>query len=418
MAVKSAVLDILVSATSQGLDAFDDAGRGARAMADDFTSAASEADRAAGKFDGVGAAADNMDDKAGRATGALGALGSGLSLIGADGAAAVLEKTAMATDFLSGAGQALNLVMDLEIVKKGAAAVSTIAYTTATKTAAAGQWLLNAALSANPIGLVVVAVAALVGGLVLAYNKSESFRNVVQAAMRVVKSAVGTVTDVLSDVGKWFSDKLPSAIGILKTGAVIALKVAFAPLTAAYEVAKTIAGFLTSNVPAAVDTLKTKASNALSAAFNPIDTALGWLGDLREWLAVKVPAAIEGMKSAASAALSFAFAPIAAAKSAVDTLKTALSNISFPQPPDWLLDLPGIPGGSGRYASGGGPLPTMPTTAAPAVTDPALLGLLQAILDVLRAQGQIAARPVDTSTLARLINDLLTRERRLNGRLL
>lgn len=34
----------------------------------------------------------------------------------------------------------------------------------------AAQWLLNAALTANPIGLIVVAIAAFVAALVLAYN--------------------------------------------------------------------------------------------------------------------------------------------------------------------------------------------------------------------------------------------------------
>ena len=42
----------------------------------------------------------------------------------------------------------------------------------ATKAWAAAQWLMNAALTANPIGLVVVAIAALVAALVLAYRKS------------------------------------------------------------------------------------------------------------------------------------------------------------------------------------------------------------------------------------------------------
>lgn len=40
---------------------------------------------------------------------------------------------------------------------------------------------LNVALSANPIGLVVLAVAGLVAGLILAWNKSETFREAVQA---------------------------------------------------------------------------------------------------------------------------------------------------------------------------------------------------------------------------------------------
>jgi len=59
--------------------------------------------------------------------------------------------------------------------------------TTATKTWAAVQWLMNAALTANPIGIVVVAIAALVGGLVLAYNKSETFRGIVNGLFNTLK---------------------------------------------------------------------------------------------------------------------------------------------------------------------------------------------------------------------------------------
>jgi len=53
--------------------------------------------------------------------------------------------------------------------------------TTVTKVWAAGQWLLNAALTANPIGLVIVAIAALVAGVIIAYKKSETFRDVVKS---------------------------------------------------------------------------------------------------------------------------------------------------------------------------------------------------------------------------------------------
>src|SRR5690606_6058582 len=51
---------------------------------------------------------------------------------------------------------------------------------------AVAQWALNAAMSANPIGLIVVAIAALVAGLVLAYKKSETFRNIVHGALSAV----------------------------------------------------------------------------------------------------------------------------------------------------------------------------------------------------------------------------------------
>lgn len=83
-----------------------------------------------------------------------------------------------------------------------AATVATIAHTvamTAAKVATAvwtaAQWLLNAALNANPIGLVIIAVAALTAGIIYAYNHSETFRNI-----------VNNLWEKLKEVGKWLSD--------------------------------------------------------------------------------------------------------------------------------------------------------------------------------------------------------------------
>ncbi len=310
MSAKSAVLDIVVNASATGLDAFDDAGKGARSMASDFESAASSADDAAGRFDAVAGSAENLDDKAGRATGAMGALSSGFALVGADQAAAALEGAAMATDFLSGASQALTLLMDLESVSKVANAASTVAMTAVTKTAAAGQWLLNAALSANPIGLIVIAVAAFVAGLVLAYNKSETFRNIVDAAMSKVKVAIDVVSDAVGVVVEWFQDKAAPAVGVLKD----------------------------------------KATAAFGIVSDKVDDVSDTVGDLVDWFREKVPAAVDVLKDRATAAFDFAFAPIKTAIGWVGDLKDAIAGIDFPSPPDWLLDLPGVPGGNGRVA--------------------------------------------------------------------
>ncbi len=70
-----------------------------------------------------------------------------------------------------------------------AATAATVASSVASKAAAAGQWLLNAALSANPIGIVVVALAALAAGLIWAYQNSAEFRAVVDGAFRAVGAA-------------------------------------------------------------------------------------------------------------------------------------------------------------------------------------------------------------------------------------
>lgn len=50
-------------------------------------------------------------------------------------------------------------------------------WTGITKGAAAAQWLWNAAMAANPVGLVVLAVVALIAGIVLLWQNSEAFRN-------------------------------------------------------------------------------------------------------------------------------------------------------------------------------------------------------------------------------------------------
>lgn len=70
----------------------------------------------------------------------------------------------------------------------GAVRLATIAWT-------ATQWLLNAALNANPIGIVVIALVALVAALVWAWNNSETFRAVVMAVWNGIKAAAAAVVD-------------------------------------------------------------------------------------------------------------------------------------------------------------------------------------------------------------------------------
>ena len=53
----------------------------------------------------------------------------------------------------------------------------------------AAQALMNITLLANPVGLVIVAIAALVAGLIVAYNTSEDFRNAVNSAFDAVAEA-------------------------------------------------------------------------------------------------------------------------------------------------------------------------------------------------------------------------------------
>ena len=70
-----------------------------------------------------------------------------------------------------------------------------VAVKAATAAWTAAQWLLNTALDANPIGAVVIAITALGAALVVAYNKSETFRNIVDGALNAVKGAVNALNN-------------------------------------------------------------------------------------------------------------------------------------------------------------------------------------------------------------------------------
>lgn len=62
---------------------------------------------------------------------------------------------------------------------------------------------LNAAMVANPIGLVVVAIGVLVGAFVLAYSKSETFRNIITGAFNAVKNVAETAFGLIKTAAEY-----------------------------------------------------------------------------------------------------------------------------------------------------------------------------------------------------------------------
>lgn len=103
----------------------------------------------------------------------------------------------------------------LSTIRQTAATVAqraaTIASSVATKAAAAAQWLMNAAMSANPIGIIIVAIAALVAGLIWFFTQTElgqdiwaNFTRFLGEAwdniVKVVQIAIGIVLDVITNI--------------------------------------------------------------------------------------------------------------------------------------------------------------------------------------------------------------------------
>lgn len=82
------------------------------------------------------------------------------------------------------------------------------AFQAANEGATVAQAALNLVMSANPIGIVVTAIAALVTGLIVFYKTNEEFRNKVNAAWAAVKTAVLNACTAFENAVDKFFDKV------------------------------------------------------------------------------------------------------------------------------------------------------------------------------------------------------------------
>jgi len=85
----------------------------------------------------------------------------------------------------------------------------------------AAQWLLNAALLANPIGLVVIAIAALIAAIILLWNNCQEFRDVVTAVFNAVRNVIGGVVDFIvrlfSTLVDIFEEPFNALLGVVRS---------------------------------------------------------------------------------------------------------------------------------------------------------------------------------------------------------
>lgn len=104
-------------------------------------------------------------------------------------------------------GKAIELSRNEQVRNVAAMAVSkgaAFACAAAAKTAAAAQWLWNAALTANPIGVIIVGVAALVALGVVLYKKWEPFRKFCDGLWENIKNGAKNAVE-------WFKS-LPARV--------------------------------------------------------------------------------------------------------------------------------------------------------------------------------------------------------------
>ena len=86
------------------------------------------------------------------------------------------------------------------------------AYKTANEGATLAQWLLNAAMNANPIVLLVSLIAGLVVALITLWNTNDEFREAVTNAWEVIKNAFGTAIEAIKEFFSGLVESISAAL--------------------------------------------------------------------------------------------------------------------------------------------------------------------------------------------------------------
>lgn len=88
--------------------------------------------------------------------------------------------------------------------------------TIATTAWTAIQKVLNLVLTANPIGLIITAIGALVAALIAAYKNCEGFRKIVDKVWEAIKPLANAIMNGLAKAFEWLVEKCKEAWGWLK----------------------------------------------------------------------------------------------------------------------------------------------------------------------------------------------------------
>lgn len=135
------------------------------------------------------------------------------------------------------------------------------------------QWVLNAALSANPIGIVIAIIAGLVAAIVVAYNTSSTFRNIVQGAWRGVQSAISSAVSAIKGTIAWFG-----GLGAMFSGWFNSARAAVAnALSGIVGNARNLPGLLLSVFAILPNLLVNSGRGMIEGLWRGIQGAIGWV---------------------------------------------------------------------------------------------------------------------------------------------
>jgi phage-related minor tail protein len=198
-------------------------------------------------------------------------------------------------------------------------------WTAVTAAYTAVQAILNAVMLANPIGIIVIAIAALVAGLIYAWTHSETFRKIVIGAWEGIKGAALAVWDWISgtlwpgivgvyhaiaDVALWYwhsviepvwngiSSAISVVWGVISQIATSMFNLWLWVAEQALKPLLAVASAVWSGIAAGAQWLW---ANVLSPVFGAISTGVSWVGAAAMWLWNNaIMPAFQGIGAAAS----------------------------------------------------------------------------------------------------------------------
>ncbi len=180
-----------------------------------------------------------------------------------DGVVAVLKNPA----FQAFAGAIAAIVISMKIYSTTLAVIRT-----ATAAYAAVQAALNVVLAANPIGLIILAIIALVAAIVILWKRSETFRKIVTGAFDAVWGAIKAVWG-------WVKKNWPLLLAILTGPIGLAVRFVVKNFDRSKEKARDIKDKVKGIFKNAGSLLKGAGKNIVQGLWDGISSLAGWLKD-------------------------------------------------------------------------------------------------------------------------------------------
>lgn len=218
------------------------------------------------------------------------------------------------------------IALGLKVAMAAQAAYNTVMllYSNAGKIATAVQWAWNIAMSANPIGLIVLAVLALIAVIVVIATKTTWFQTLWKAMAAAAVAAWNWIKDAAAAVWNFIVTTVQVAISVVSAivSAVINGIVGY------WNFLSSAVSFVWNAIQTVVSTVIGFVVSIISGAINGIVTAFDTVRSTGESVFNAVRSVVDAVGNAINAVIGF-----------VRNLINAISNIRFPSPPSWLSDL-------------------------------------------------------------------------------